>query len=1246
MYNMVMQENAEEDSVVRHDTILISGSSRERRATLREIFKERFNLLEAETARQTMLLLRQNIDCMTTVLLDMAEWSQADVEILQAPDNKELLKRIPIIVISKNDDQDMMSRAFGFGAADVIPIGYDPYAMLRRVETIVDLYLHKQHLENILEEQTKVLRNTSNTIVDALASIIEYRSVESGQHILRIRQFTKILLEEVRRTCPAYGLTEQSVAIISSAAALHDIGKIAIPDSILMKPGRLTDDEWKIMETHSLVGCRILDSLSSLPDKDYLRYAHNICRYHHERWDGHGYPEGLAGEDIPICAQVVGLADAYDALTTSRTYKDAFSFPRAVNMILRGECGAFSPKLLECFERVSCQYEDLARAYAGGMPADEEIFEAAQSASKPMGEQDAMERLWGKYYALAHYINGFLIELDLDKDHFRLMYNPYPELAAIQQANSLEDIEAMVLRQFVHPDDRERMADFLREGIAAFLRDGLRRANYRFRMRCHDRPEGENYALTLMRINPLDSSRRTLVVLARKEEDGEGIGGSRKNWYMAGHTYCCRNDEGYTLAGVGTDFKNMTGYTAGEIFERFSGRMIEVIHPEDREAVRRSVEEQLRLGTDISAEYRIINRAGDVLWVMDKSRLVRDEDGVDYLYTCLIDITPSKAEKEALEKELRKYEQIMLQTGNILFEWDVKRDEIMCSEGWEHIFGFQPACKDIMKRLQKDSCFHPDDIPLLGDKIDRLQAGSDGEMIEARISTSQGRYLWCRIHGIATRDQAGKLEKISGTIINIDEEKKAEQRLQSRADRDSLTKLLNKEAVRKQAEGYFARYPDGPDCALLIIDLDNFKQANDQYGHLFGDAILAQVSRQIRNMFRSQDIVARIGGDEFLVLARGISDRILLEQRCRVLQQNILETISNKRYRLSMGCSIGIALSPVHGKTYYELYQCADQALYQAKARGKNCYTFYNDEEADFWNMPGSVVGNAIDSDAEPGLADDHLVRYIFGKLYSSPDTEAAINEILAYIGKKMNVSRVYVFENSADNRFCSNTYEWCNDGIRPEMEKLQRVSYESDIPGYENNFNENGIFYCSDISGLPEHIRSILAPQGIKSMLQCAVREKGIFRGYIGFDECVENRLWTQEEITLLTFFSESLSMFLLKMRQQEKVQQQADELASILENQNAWIYVMDPETRQLQFVNGKMRAEMPGAHIGQVCYRAVMGKDTDCKDCPIRMLRQSKHVRKIETGFADQKARLMEGTRIRWNGKDAYLISCRELP
>ena len=1233
--------------MTKHDTLLLACGTPENRQRLRSILEENYNLLESANTPQTILLLEQNIQCVAAVLLDITNPEVLRQDLLTLPAATKLLEQVPVIVITRDDSSQMLQLAFRFGAADAIPIHYDPYAFTQRLENIIQLHLHKRHLESLAEDQANILQHSNDIMVDALSSIIEYRSVESGQHVLRIRHFTKLLLGELVRCCPEYGLTDTDVSIISSAAALHDIGKIAIPDAILTKPGKLTPEEMEQMKTHCLTGCRILQRIGALGNQDYLRYAHNICHYHHERWDGSGYPEGLAGDNIPICAQAVGLADVYDALTTKRVYKDAYSFDTAVNMILKGDCGAFSPKLLECFKHVTGDFEALARSYADGLAPDSESFDVTLPPPDAATQDDGMERTWAKYQALVHYVNVFLLELDLDHDLFHLIYNPYPELLASHNASTLHDLKDILLEDLVIPAQRQEMEEFIHQGLDSFLAEGLRRIHRIFRFRSADAPQGQPFEITLLRINPRETTRRTLAMLLRKvsESPSEDAQPAPDIWNPADYIYRCRYNSDFSLISLDPPCTHLMGYTQEELHALFGGRLLELALPEDRQQILRGCEEQFRVGKSLNLEYRMRHKDGSVIWVLDKSRLVLDSQGQEYLHCFLFDISHNKQHLDTLNDQLSRYEIILAQTENVLFEWDTVTDRISFSNTWEQLFGFQPQSTSVRAALSGGSYFHPDDLPRLFDPISNLENGSNYEAVEVRIASAKGHYIWCRFRASAIRDDDGNLKKIVGIIINIDAEKQAQQNLLDRADRDSLTKLLNKHAARKKAELYLRQQGQQAHCALLIIDLDNFKQVNDQYGHLFGDSVLTKVSAEIQRLFRSQDIIARIGGDEFMVLMRGISDRSLVESRCNQLIRALHSAFRNPHYELPLSCSIGVALAPEHGSVYVDLFKYADQALYQAKDRGKNTFVFYDPQHfpAALPQRNLTAINNRIDSDEEPGMANGSIVQYAFQRLYTSQDVSQSINDILDMIGRQLNVSRVYIFENSPDNRFCSNTYEWCNEGIPPEIENLQNISYETDIPDYEQNFNEQGIFYCPDITVLPKKTYDIVAPQGIKSMLHCAIREGSVFRGYIGFDECVTQRFWTKEQIQVLTYFSEMLSVFLLKKQAQEKIAQRATELASILDNQNAWLYIIDPDTCRLKYLNKKTRELAPSVQPGDLCYKALMGLDSRCPGCPARNIRKHKN---RSTTMENKKFNLTvqaDATLITWEGEESCLLNCR---
>ena len=384
-----------------------------------------------------------------------------------------------------------------------------------------------------------------------------------------------------------------------------------------------------------------------------------------------------------------------------------------------------------------------------------------------------------------------------------------------------------------------------------------------------------------------------------------------------------------------------------------------------------------------------------------------------------------------------------------------------------------------------------------------------------------------------------------------------------------------------------------------------------------------------------------------MVLLRDIPDRALVERRCSQLLEIFDQVFNGPLYQCPVGCSIGVALSPEHGTAYHDLFLCADQALYQSKHLGKNQYAICGETTAQVSSQQSSqVLRTRIDSDEQPGLFNENIVQSAFRHLYSANNIESAVNDILTLMGEQTNVSRVYVFENTPDNKFCNNTYEWCNSGIDPEKENLQNISYETDIPNYEDNFNEHGIFYCPDVSELPQHLREILEPQGVKSLLHCAIRDNGVFRGYIGFDDCVSKRLWTKEQIQVLTFFSEMLGTFLLKAQAQKEIAHRVEDLTSILDSQNGWIYVIDPDTCELKFLNASVKSMAPDAQEGMFCYQAFMGREDRCPDCPARDIRRKKSCTHTFFNEKFQIREFAEASLIRWGGDEACLLSCRELP
>lgn len=332
-------------------TILIVDDMEINRDILAEIFKSDYEIIEACDGVEAVEILNREDD-IVAVLLDIIMPKMDGLSVLREMGRTKKIEYIPAFLITAEADTDMLLEGYELGAIDVITKPFMSHFLKCRVNNVVELYEHRNHLEHVVEKQVERFKQMNQSLVEALASIIEFRDGESGEHVKRIYRVTKILMTAASNTYQEYRFSEEEIEKIASSSILHDIGKIAIPDMILNKPGRLTKEEFEIMKQHTVKGCEILQTLPDILDNAIYRYSYDICRHHHERWDGKGYPDGLPGDEISIWAQVVAIADVYDALTSVRVYKDAYSKETACKMIANGECGTFNPKLLKVFENV------------------------------------------------------------------------------------------------------------------------------------------------------------------------------------------------------------------------------------------------------------------------------------------------------------------------------------------------------------------------------------------------------------------------------------------------------------------------------------------------------------------------------------------------------------------------------------------------------------------------------------------------------------------------------------------------------------------------------------------------------------------------------------------------------------------------------------------------------------------------------------------------------------------------------
>lgn len=346
----------------KRNTILIVDDIEINRIVMAEVLVSDYNILEAHNGNKAIEIIDSRND-ISAVLLDLHMPEINGIDVLKHMNDNGKIKSIPTFVVTAADDQDMLLESYQLGAVDVIRKPFVPQFFKCRISSVIELYAYRKKLERDVKRKERRLNELMQSALEVLVTAIEFRDSESGDHVKRICAYTRILLTKVSEMFEEYRLSENIIDAISTAAVLHDIGKIAISDSILNKPGRLTVEEYEIMKQHTVKGCEILAKIPKVMDKDIFKYGYDICRHHHERWDGKGYPDKLSGDENSIWAQVVSVADVYDALTSPRVYKEAYSHEKAFDMIQNGECGVFNPKIMKAFEELKQEFAAVEQQY-------------------------------------------------------------------------------------------------------------------------------------------------------------------------------------------------------------------------------------------------------------------------------------------------------------------------------------------------------------------------------------------------------------------------------------------------------------------------------------------------------------------------------------------------------------------------------------------------------------------------------------------------------------------------------------------------------------------------------------------------------------------------------------------------------------------------------------------------------------------------------------------------------------------
>ena len=665
--------------------ILITDDSEINRSLLADMLGGEFEVLEAENGEEAVEILEKGKDEIDLVLLDIVMPKMDGFEVLTLMNKYQWIKKIPVVMISSETSPSCIERAYELGVTDFINRPFDSRIVRRRVINTLMLFEKQKKLIGLVTDQIYEREKTSGLMITILSHIVEFRNGESGLHVLHIGTMTELLLRNLILKTEKYRyLTENDISMISMASALHDIGKIGIPESILNKPGKLTEEEFEIMKTHSAIGASMLEDLNLTHEEKLVKYAYQICRWHHERYDGRGYPDGLKGEEIPIAAQIVALADVYDALTSERVYKKAYSHETAIRMIMNGECGAFSPLLLDC----------------------------------------------------------------------------------------LRDVQ-----------------------------DGIQ---------------------TELKVNSLSRSSNNQI--------------------------------------------------------------------------RRIADEMLQ-HEELSASVRTL-------------RLLEHERIKNQFYA-------------AMSQEIQ-------------FEYTAEPPMITISDFGAHKLGLKEMITDPLHDPQLRAMFGEEFFRDLASAISYTTPENPITSLEVKIPFGEElrwvRFLCRAMYSDETVNRTG----VIGKVIDIDQEQTTLKTLREKAMRDPLTLLYNHETARLKIEEASKNSPQ-KEYLLIIFDLDCFKSINDNYGHQMGDRVLHHIGNKLRMCLRSFDIVARIGGDEFLLCLECAGTQ---EEQTETIRR-IFDAVTEDYQGLSISVSMGVAETTICGREYDNLFNCADNALYEAKYYGRHCIRYY-----------------------------------------------------------------------------------------------------------------------------------------------------------------------------------------------------------------------------------------------------------------------------------------------------------------
>ncbi|MEG0019532.1 MAG: GGDEF and EAL domain-containing protein, partial [Oscillospiraceae bacterium] len=592
---------------------------------------------------------------------------------------------------------------------------------------------------------------------------------------------------------------------------------------------------------------------------------------------------------------------------------------------------------------------------------------------------------------------------------------------------------------------------------------------------------------------------------------------------------------------------------------------------------------------------------------------------------------------QAMNQE-QQYRNAITKDAIIFYEINVTKNAVITGfESMRQDVGDMVSIYDEMFAYMANKLIYPDDINRVTkyaaseSLIREFNHGNTETSIEYRRLTDTQEYIW-------VRSVANLLENIeTGDLIayiyikDIDKEKKRELELQRMAECDPLTGLYNKEVTCKLINEYLTDAHKSSTQVMLMIDVDNFKEINDHLSHAFGDAVLCELADKLRSIFRKNDILGRIGGDEFIAFIKGDASVRLATSKAEEVCKAFMIKYKGLREEYGISGSIGIVIAPKDGKNFEELYRNADAALYKVKNAGKNGYQLYDGSEFLGYESNRNEIQTEVTMKQKNFR--QNRVEYVFKILYQSENSVEAIYSVLELVASHFYFERGYIFETSSDGKTTSNTFEWCADGIAPQRDNLQNLPIEI-VSAANESFCKTGTYIAKTLDDLSKAERAVLQPQGIKAMFQFGIFDKRNLLGFIGFDNCSNELLPNDIEIDEIATICNILATFFVKQRNDKIAARDSQVRQSVMNHLNNLVYVINPKTFEVLFMNDQTRNRVGDVECNSPCYHFFRGNTEQCEDCPIRDM-QDDYTQQVRCEIYNTKFKIWVETtasKLRW--------------